>query len=217
MGPLLAHIEIQSNSGVGFDPLGNGAVLNAGYVTWAGITAGKHGSFYDYLAGGDTWKDFFSPDHSGTPINLLAYTATFGGGFSATLSLEQNESVGFDTGATSFAHTPSGAALGVRAPDIIGSLDVTQSWGGAHLAGVAHNVRVEYDSLSRDRHGHLGLWRHRRRDLQPADAQRRAARSPSRAPTPMAQSAIPALDRPGVGRAGSGLQHQRQRHAVPDG
>ena len=92
MGPLLAHIEIQSNSGVGFDPLGNGAVLNAGYVQWAGITAGKHGSFYDYLAGGDTWKDFFSPDHSGTPINLLAYTATFGGGFSATLSLEQNES-----------------------------------------------------------------------------------------------------------------------------
>ena len=93
MGPLLAHIEIQSNSGVGFDPLGNGAVLNAGYVQWAGITAGKHGSFYDYLAGGDTWKDFFSPDHSGTPINLLAYTASFGGGFSATLSLEQNESV----------------------------------------------------------------------------------------------------------------------------
>jgi hypothetical protein len=34
MGPLLAHIEIQSNSGTGFDPLGNGAVLNAGYVQW---------------------------------------------------------------------------------------------------------------------------------------------------------------------------------------
>ena len=61
-------------------------------MQWAGVTAGKHASFYDYLAGGDTWKDFFSPDHSGTPINLLAYTATFGGGFSATLSLEQNES-----------------------------------------------------------------------------------------------------------------------------
>ncbi len=148
-GPLLAHIEIQSNSGVGFDPLGNGAVLNAGYVSWAGITAGKHGSFYDYLAGGDTWKDFFSPDHSGTPINLLAYTATFGGGFSATLSLEQNELVSgftFATSTTAGARvlTPSGTPLGVRAPDIIGSLDVTQSWGGAHLAGVAHNVRVEY-------------------------------------------------------------------------
>jgi len=149
MGPLLAHIEIQSNSGTGFDPLGNGAVLNAGYVQWAGITAGKHGSFYDYLAGGDTWKDFFSPDHSGTPTNLLAYTASFGGGFSATLSLEQNDTrVGSGilltgTGTTSYTYTPFGTQLGVRAPDIIAALDVTQSWGGAHLAGVAHNVRLE--------------------------------------------------------------------------
>ena len=154
MGPLLAHIEIQSNSGVGFDPLGNGAVLNAGYVQWAGITAGKHGSFYDYLAGGDTWKDFFSPDHSGTPINLLAYTATFGGGFSATLSLEQNESVsGFNVVSNTAVGTKlvalSGTPLGVRAPDIIGSLDVTQSWGGAHLAGVAHNIRQELSEFSR--------------------------------------------------------------------
>jgi hypothetical protein len=148
MGPLLAHIEIQSNSGTGFDPLGNGAVLNAGYVQWAGITAGKHGSFYDYLAGGDTWKDFFSPDHSGTPINLLAYTASFGGGFSATLSLEQNESVqlggGTGTGVVYYpAYYVGSTPLGVRAPDIIASLDVTQSWGGAHLAGVAHNIRQE--------------------------------------------------------------------------
>jgi hypothetical protein len=146
-GPLLAHIEIQSNSGVGFDPLGNGAVLNAGYVQWAGITAGKHGSFYDYLAGGDTWKDFFSPDHSGTPINLLAYTATFGGGFSATLSLEQNESVGFgftsSAGEEPYFSYGGATQLGVRAPDIVAALDVTQSWGGAHLAGVAHNVRLE--------------------------------------------------------------------------
>ena len=161
MGPLLAHIEIQSNSGQGngFDVLGNGAVLNAGYVQWAGITAGKHGSFYDYLAGGDTWKDFFSPDHSGTPTNLLAYTATFGGGFSATLSLEQNDSrSGINTPyaytflAVSYSGTDysSGTPLGVRAPDIVAALDVTQSWGGAHLAGVAHNVRVEDSDADSD-------------------------------------------------------------------
>jgi len=163
MGPLLAHIEIQSNSGTGFDPLGNGAVLNAGYVQWAGITAGKHGSFYDYLAGGDTWKDFFSPDHSGTPTNLLAYTATFGGGFSATLSLEQNDSrSGINTPyaytflAVSYSGTDysSGTPLGVRAPDIVAALDVTQSWGGAHLAGVAHNVRVEDSDADSD----LDTW-----------------------------------------------------------
>jgi len=152
-GPLLGHIEIQMNNGEagGFDTLG-GATVNSGYVQWAGITAGKHGSFYDYLAGGDTWKDFFSPDHSGTPINLLAYTASFGGGFSATLSMEENESVSGFGPAAGTVYTSSGAVLattsissrqlGVRAPDIVGSLDVTQSWGGAHLAGVAHNIRL---------------------------------------------------------------------------
>ena len=86
--------------------------MNAGYVQWAGITAGKHGSFYDYLAGGDTWKDFFSPDHSGTPINLLAYTATFGGGFSATLSFEQNESAtGVNFGYAYTTSTTKGSSI----------------------------------------------------------------------------------------------------------
>jgi hypothetical protein len=161
-GPLLAHIEIQNNSGqgAGFDVLGpagggTSTVLNAGYVQWAGITAGKHGSFYDYLAGGDTWKDFFSPDHSGTPTNLLAYTASFGGGFSATLSLEQNDSrtgvnipwiESSNLGSPTGTYTVSGTTLGVRAPDIIAALDVSQSWGGAHVAGVAHNIRIENSS-----------------------------------------------------------------------
>jgi hypothetical protein len=65
--------------------------------------------------------------------------------------LEQNESVsdfpGETTGVTSSAYAAtsiSGAPLGVRAPDIVASLDVTQSWGGAHLAGVAHNGRYSF-------------------------------------------------------------------------
>ena len=154
-GPLLGHLELQANSGDGrFDAAAfpGSTVINQAYVQWAGVTAGKHNSFYDYLAGGDTWKDFLSPDHSGTPINLLAYTATFGGGFSATISLEQNETGNFSTAVSSnYSGAPlylaSGAPLGVRAPDIVGSLDVSQGWGTAHLAGVAHNVRQEYDSL----------------------------------------------------------------------
>jgi hypothetical protein len=60
--------------------------------------------------------------------------------------LEQNESTFFAKSAIlgwPAPGGPSGYALGVRAPDIVGSLDVTQSWGNAHLAGVAHNVRAE--------------------------------------------------------------------------
>jgi hypothetical protein len=73
--------------------------------------------------------------------------------------LEQNESVAganipyaytTSTASHTFAYAgtynASGTELGVRAPDIVASLDVTQSWGGAHLAGVAHNVRLEYSS-----------------------------------------------------------------------
>ena len=128
---------------LGFDPLGNGAVLNAGYVQWAGITAGKHGSFYDYLAGGDTWKDFFSPDHSGTPINLLAYTATL------RRRLLGHRVVGAERErvrlrrswtcrsfhrtetllATAYVTPISGTPLGVRAPDIVAALDVTPELG----------------------------------------------------------------------------------------
>ena len=112
---MLGHIEVQMNSGQGggFDVLG-GPALNNGYVQWAGITAGKHGSFYDYLAGGDTWHDFFSPDHSGTPTNLLAYTASFGGGFSATISLEQPQNVGF-AGTVAFGRL-SRSRRGARRP-----------------------------------------------------------------------------------------------------
>ena len=130
-GPLLAHIELQGNSGLGFDALGNGVVINSAFLTWAGLTAGKHGSFFDYLAGGDTWKDFYSPDHSGTPVNLLAYTASFGGGASVTFSAEEPQIV---------AQTET--ALGYRSPDFVLALDLAQSWGGAHIAGVAHNEIV---------------------------------------------------------------------------
>ena len=148
---MLAHIELQGNSGVGFDPLGNGVVINSAYLTWAGITAGKHGSFYDFFAGGPSWKDFVSPDHSGTPINLLAYTASFGGGFGATLSLEQPEAVnGFY-----FPETPQ-TLDGIRSPDIVASLDVKQGWGKAHLAGVAHLNEVA--TVASDTLNEYGKW-----------------------------------------------------------
>ena len=58
-------------------------------MTWAGITAGKAQSFYSFVGGGDNWNNFFSPDQKGfnEPI-LFAYTASFGGGFTATLAAQ---------------------------------------------------------------------------------------------------------------------------------
>ena len=88
-GPLIGHFDINANYGSGFDNTGTGLNLNTGYLTWAGITAGVAPSFFSFVGGGDNWANFFSPDRKGyNQPNLLAYTASFGGGFSATLSLE---------------------------------------------------------------------------------------------------------------------------------
>jgi hypothetical protein len=133
-GPLLAHIEIQADYGTGFDSRYGGygsdyarTQANSAFITWAGLTAGKHGSFFDFFAGGPAWDDFISPDHSGGPVPLIAYTVSVGGGFAATLSLESPEPA---------------TGEGFRSPDIVGQLKLVQGWGVAQLSGVAHYVDV---------------------------------------------------------------------------
>jgi hypothetical protein len=156
-GPLIGVIDIHIDQGYGIGIAGYGAgyaggfttnsfsdtYVNLAYVQWAGITAGIHTSFYDYIAGGETWWNIISPEHSGTGIPLFAYTATFGGGFSATISAEQQENTNQFVYSVPAAGYVQNTELSSDAPDIVGSLDVTQSWGTAHLAAVAHNVHVE--------------------------------------------------------------------------
>jgi hypothetical protein len=146
-GPLVMHGEYQFNHGEGFDNTGRGGSdggLNRAYVTWAGLTAGKIDSFFSFTGGGLGWANFFSPDRKGfNQPDVLAYTASFGGGFSATLSAESPanyEDQGDVVGGSPFL----GSAVrgGMRFPDIVGALDVHQAWGAAHLAGSAHNVRA---------------------------------------------------------------------------
>ncbi len=69
-GPLIGHIDIQDDIGNGFDSLTgppdlNIYYINQGYLTWAGITAGKAASFYSFTGGGDNWANFFSPGPQG--------------------------------------------------------------------------------------------------------------------------------------------------------
>jgi hypothetical protein len=166
-GPLVGHIEYQFNYGSGFDNVnaGSDGGLNRAYVTWAGLTAGKIDSFFSFTGGGLGWANFFSPDRKGfNQPDLLAYTASFGGGFSATLSFESSEpgSSGvsncgtalqptnnqgytgcavYYTNGSSLGYLGSATQDGWRIPDIVGSVDVKQAWGAAHVAGVAHNIR----------------------------------------------------------------------------
>ena len=88
-GPLIGHFDINSENGNGFDNTGGYTYLNTGYLTWAGITAGKAQSFFSFIGGGENWANIFSPDQKGfNEPDLLAYTASFGGGFSATIAAQ---------------------------------------------------------------------------------------------------------------------------------
>ena len=160
-GPLIGHAEVQGDVGNGLDslqgpPVNNIFYVNTAYLTWAGITAGKAGSFFSFIGGGDNYANIFSPDRKGfnEPL-LLAYTASFGGGFTATLSAESPASVGASGGGTTINGSTSCAGNGgcvdnpalityggQKWPDIVGALHVKQGWGEAQLSGVVHNVNV---------------------------------------------------------------------------
>jgi hypothetical protein len=141
-GVLRGYAEMQFDSGNGFDNTGNGGYINRAFVQWAGITAGKANSFFSFFGGGSAWANIFSPDRQGfNQPDLLAYTATFGGGFSATLSLESSGAIANGGGSNSFA--PGNTSfLGEEAPDVVAALRIDQNWGAAQISGVAHQVRV---------------------------------------------------------------------------
>ena len=73
----------------GADTIGNrvqtGVGLTTAFVQWGGLTAGRLQSFFDFYADNDTW---FGITDSDVTTQALAYTYTFGNGFSATLSIE---------------------------------------------------------------------------------------------------------------------------------
>jgi hypothetical protein len=151
-GVLRGYAELQVEYGSGFDTDGSGAYVNRAYVQWAGITAGKANSFFSFFGGGEAWANIFSPDRQGyNQPDLMAYTATFGGGFSATISAESTRSMTSqgDGGATGTSYVATGnATLGGESwPDIVGALRVDQSWGSAQVSAVAHNVRA-FDGVS---------------------------------------------------------------------
>ena len=133
-GPLLGHIGIQDDMGNGFDSLtpssdANITYCDQCYLTWAGITAGKAASFYSFIGGGDNWANLFSPDQKGfnEPM-LLAYTASFGGGFSATIAAQSPGTNGPISGGGTDIAGDNLTYGGQKWPDIVAQLHVKQGW-----------------------------------------------------------------------------------------
>jgi len=155
-GPLVGHLEIQIENGSGFDNTGTTAYINLAYVTWAGLTAGKAPSFFSFTGGGAGWANFFSPDQQGfNQPDVLAYTASFGGGASASIAIASPGTNGGSGGGTRFTDLGTDFTFGgERWPDIIANLKISQGWGTAQVSGVAHDVQaIGYDGTTKETAG----------------------------------------------------------------
>ncbi|MFG1371407.1 porin [Xanthobacter oligotrophicus] len=145
-----AEWNSQSGAGVG----SNSAVyFERAFIQFSGFTFGYTQSFFETglnymlttpLSGSNTWT------------TLAAYTAQFGNGFSATLSLEDaaNRTTGVQMYGSNYqailtSSSSVGTGLGYtnyqagqQAPDIVANLRIDQAWGSAQLSGALHQVQV---------------------------------------------------------------------------
>ena len=147
----------------GYNPTGTAQLLDKAFIQFAGITAGRTQSFFDFDA--QSYELLTnSVANSNQTTQLLAYTATFGGGFSATVSIEDaNERRIGDNGSFVFSginaptlanapsyNNPVGGALqrasilaygGEQIPDIVANLRYEADWGSAQISGAYHQLR----------------------------------------------------------------------------
>ncbi|MCJ2092405.1 porin [Methylobacterium sp. J-072] len=133
--------------------------VDKAFIQFAGLTAGRAASFFDFYA-----HDFeLSSATAGSDVastNLFAYTATFGNGLSATLSVEdpvfrRTPIFAPSGGAAPVSPVFVGYTRGVpssfgnidtiqreRLPDFVGVLRVDQVWGSAQLSAATHELNV---------------------------------------------------------------------------
>lgn len=144
-GPGTINNQILTNNSVAAGRTQNIVNVDKGFIQFAGITAGRFGSFFDF--GG-------TPEMIGTSFlssigstNGIAYTASLGSGFLATIALEDPTYRRF---AVFSGNTPGAgeravqgvAQDGYHMPEVVAALRVDQAWGAAQLSGVVREVRL---------------------------------------------------------------------------
>ena len=146
-GTLRAYVYLAAtsdNSAAGAPTNGTGAsaytrlYAPAGFIQWAGFTAGKTGSFFDF--DGQPYSNqsnVWSSNNGGNGVDLWAYTAQLGNGLSASISAENNNGHRLGIATSAGAASASG---GQTMPDIVGNLRIDQAWGSAQIMAAAHQV-----------------------------------------------------------------------------
>jgi hypothetical protein len=173
-GTLRSYFRMGISQTTPSDPATGNVFWDRAFIQFAGFTVGHTQSFFDiYTYGGaQTYLNVRTSGDSGpSGLTVFAYTAQFGNGFTATLSLEDpgaghNRAPVTDLSGPGFwgLGTQAGAdnafqgqnanqagvggavagGAGFQMPDIIGSLRIDQSWGYAGVSGAIHQVGGAY-------------------------------------------------------------------------
>ena len=143
-GLLRSFLSIDVNQNAG---AGSSLAADKAYIQFGGLTAGYAHSFfgiYDAEYANDIYAPYYTAAYT---TNLFAYTATFGGGFSATISAEDGKAarkgnlIVNDATAAPLASGSIDPYAGLTMPDFVANLRVDQAWGKASIFGAVHQVR----------------------------------------------------------------------------
>jgi hypothetical protein len=130
----------------------NVTYYDRGFIQFAGFTFGKTESFFDFypVPVYSYQTQAYTGSSGGVGQTVFAYTAQFGNGVSATLSLEDrsyrsspvvdlSQGLGFAFGATNATDR-----TGQNVPDIVANIRVDQAWGSAQIMGALHENSARY-------------------------------------------------------------------------
>jgi hypothetical protein len=120
---------------------GAGVTLEAAFIRFAGFTFGASRDNFVMMPsltyGAGHWGSFANG------AKQLAYTHSFGGGFSATIALQDLA----DTGGGNYQQNGISGSTGVApryvynsVPNIVGRLELEQGWGGVAIAGAVAQI-----------------------------------------------------------------------------
>ncbi len=138
LGTLRSFIEVSADDGKGLS-------VGKAFIQLGGLTAGYAASMFDSGIGvgdafvGTAWA-------SDKTTNLLAYTASFGGGFLATVSIEEgttrrNPLAGYQTTSAGVVSTKAISYAGHDMPDFVFALSAEdQPWGKAKVMAAFHQI-----------------------------------------------------------------------------
>ena len=158
-GTLRSYIAVglsgdnAGNAAAGVVPATSSAFnANRAFIQFAGFTAGRSQSFYDFMGyaavsyfGGSAWTPAGADTGDGGR-QVFAYTAQLGNGISATLSAEDKRRGGTFQAASAIATgTVAGTgSVGDKMPDFVGNMRIDQAWGSAQVMGVIHDASAAY-------------------------------------------------------------------------